>query len=125
MSTFNPVTFDGLSSSITQKESLGSICDAYYHKDIIANILSVSVITSMGHILAYDSTADLFSISHPGGLSIFTRRDNGVYVCNFGHPHVFVSTISEIESQYTKREINEARTARDFQRRLASPPDTR
>ena len=46
----------------------------------------------------YDNTADLFSICHPGGLSIFTRRDNGLYVCNFGYPHVFVSTISEKES---------------------------
>ena len=57
----------GLSGSIdiTQKGSLGSICDPYYHKDIIANILSVSAITSMGHIIAYDNTADSFSISHP------------------------------------------------------------
>ena len=38
---------------------------------------------------------------------------------------VFVSTVSEMESQYTKREIAEARTARDFQRRLASPPNTK
>ena len=30
-----------------------------------------------------------------------------------------------MESQYTKREITKAWTARDFQRRLASPPDTR
>ena len=125
MSTCNPVTFDGLSGSINiaQKGSLGSICDAYHHKDIIANILSVSAITSQGHILAYDNIADSFSISHPEGLSIFTRRDNGLYVCNFGYPHAFVSTVNEIKSQYTKREINEARTARDFQRRLASPPD--
>ena len=127
MSTCNPVTFDGLSGSIntTQKGSLGSICDAYCHKDIIANILSVSAITSQGHILAYDNTADSFFISHPGGLSAFTRRDNGLYVCNFGYPHVFVSTVSEMESQYTKREITEAWTARDFQRRLESPPDTK
>ena len=117
----------GLSGSIdiTQKGSLGSICDPYYHKDIIANILSVSAITSMGHIIAYDNTADSFSISHQGGLSIFTRRDSGLYVCNFDYAHIFVSTVSEIESQYTKREIKESRTARDFQRRLASPPDTK
>ena len=127
MSACNPVTFDRLSGSIniTQKGSLGSICDAYYHKDIIANILSVSANTNQGHILAYDNTADSFSRSHPGGLSIFTRRDNGLYVCNFGYSHVFVSTVSEMESQYTKREIAEARTARDFQRRLASPPNTK
>ena len=67
MSTCNPVTFDG-SLNITQKGSLGSICDAYYHKDIIANILSVSAITSQGHIHAYDNTADSFFISYPGGL---------------------------------------------------------
>ena len=67
MSTCNPVTFDGLSGSINIR-SLGSICDAYYHTDFIANILSVSAITSQGHIHAYDNTADSFSISYPGGL---------------------------------------------------------
>ena len=41
---------------------------------------------SQGHILAYDNTADSFSISHPGGLSIFTRRDNGLmYVTSVTH----------------------------------------
>ena len=81
--------------------------------------------TNFLSVLAYDDAADSFSISHPGGLSIFTRRDKGLFVCNFGYPHVFVSTVSKIESQYTKREIKEARIARDFQRRLASPPDTK
>ena len=118
MSTCNPVTFDGLSGSnnITQKGSSGSICDAYYHKDIIAKILSVSAITSQGHILGYENTVThSVSLSHPGGLSIFTRRDNGLYELNFGNSNVFVSSFSEIESQYTKREINEAKTARNFQ----------
>ena len=81
--------------------------------------------TNILSVLAYDNAADSFSMSHPGGLSIFTRRDKGLYVCNFGYPHVFVSTVSKIESRYTKREIKEARIARDFQRRLASPPDTK
>ena len=41
-----PIIFDGLSGSVSirQKESLGSICDAYDHKDCIANMLSVSAI---------------------------------------------------------------------------------
>ena len=104
---------------------LGSICDAYYHKDIIANILSVSAIARQGRILTYYITAHSFSISHPGGLSMFTRRDNRLYVCNFDYPHDFVSSVSGMESQYIKREINEARTARNFQRRLASTPDTK
>ena len=56
---------------------------------------------------------------------MFTRRDNGLYVCNFDYPHDFVSSVSGMESQYIKREINEARTARNFQRRLASTPDTK
>ena len=49
----NPAIFDGLSGSIniTQRGSLGSICEAYYHEDIIANILSVLAIRSEGHTL--------------------------------------------------------------------------
>ena len=62
----NPVTFDGLSGSIniTQKGSLGSICEAYYHKDIIANILSVSAIRSEGHTLEYENESDSFFLSY-------------------------------------------------------------
>ena len=68
-----PVTFDGLSGSIniTQKGSLGSICEAYYHKDIIANILSVSAIRSQGHTLEYENESDSFFLSYSCGQSIF------------------------------------------------------
>ena len=81
-----PVIFDGLSGSIsiTQRGSLGTICDAYYHKDIIANILSVSAIKNEGHTLGYENNSDSFYLSHPCGQAIFTRHDNGLYVCNFG-----------------------------------------
>ena len=81
-----PVNFDGLSGSIsiTQRGSLGTICDAYYHKDIIANILSVSAIKNEGHPLGYENDSDSFYLSHPCGQAIFTRRDNSLYVCNFG-----------------------------------------
>ena len=110
MSTCNPITFDGLSGSIniTHKGSLGSICDAYYHKDIIAKILSVSAITSQGHILGYENTADSFCLPQSS-----RRRNNGLYTLNFGNSNVFVSSFPEIESQYTKSEINEAKTARN------------
>ena len=105
-----PVIFDGLSGSIsiTQRESLGTICDAYYHKDIIANILSVSTIKSEGHTLGYENDSDSFYLSHPCGQAIFTRRDNGLYVCNFSPSNVFVSTVFYLESQYTKGEVQEA-----------------
>ena len=120
-----PVIFDGLSGSIsiTQRGSLGTICDAYYHKDNIANILSVSAIKNEGYTLGYENDSDSFYLSHPCGQAIFTRHDNGLYVCNFGPSNVFVSTVSDLESQYTKREVQEAQAARDLQRRLAAPPD--
>ena len=53
-----PVIFDGLSGSIsiTQRGPLGTICEAYYHKDIVTNILSVSAIKNEGHILGYESS---------------------------------------------------------------------
>ena len=127
LTSCNPVIFDGLSGSIniTQKGSLGSICEAYYHKDIIANILSVSALKNEGHKLAYENESDSFYLHYSCGQCIFTRRDNGLYVCNFGPSNVFVSTVSDLESKYTKREVQEAQAARDLQRRLAAPPDTK
>ena len=89
----------------------------------LANILSVSAIKNEGHTLGYENDSDSFYLSHPCGQAIFTRRDNGLYVCNFGPSNVFVSTVSDLESQYTKREVQEAQAARDLQRRLAAPPD--
>ena len=91
ISTCNPVTFDRLSGSIniTQTGSLGNICDTYYHRDMIANIVSESAITSQGYTLTYDTNADLSTLNHLGDLSTFTRRDNGLHVCNSGHPHVY------------------------------------
>ena len=52
-----------------------------------------------------------------------TRRDNDLYVCNFAPSNVFVSTVSDLESQYTKREVQEAQAARNLQCRLAAPTD--
>ena len=92
-------------------------------KDIIANILSVSAIKNEGYTLGYENDSDSFYLSHPCGQAIFTRRDNGLYVSNFGPSNVFVSTVSDLESQYAKREVQEAQAARDLQRRLAAPPD--
>ena len=107
LTSCHPVTFDGLSGSIniTQKGSLGSICEAYYHKDIIANILSVSAIRSQGHTLEYENESDSFFLSYSCGQSIFTRRDNGLYVCNFGPSNGFVSTVSDLKSKYTLYKI--------------------
>ena len=105
LTSCNPVIFDGLSGSIniTQKGSLGSKCEAYYHKDIIANILSVSAIRNEGHTLEYENESDSFSVSYSCGQSIFTRRDNGLHVSNFGPSNVFVSTVSDLESKYSTR----------------------
>ena len=62
MTSCNPAIFDGLSGSIniTQRGSLGSICEAYYHEDIIANILSVLAIRSKGHTLEHENESDSF-----------------------------------------------------------------
>ena len=114
LTSCNPVIFDGLSGSIniTQKGSLGSKCEAYYHKDIIANILSVSAIRNEGHTLEYENESDSFSLSCSYGQFVFTRRDNGHYVCrrdnghyvsNLGPSNVFVSTVSDLESKCSTR----------------------
>ena len=75
-----PFILDGLSGSIniTQKGSLGSICDAYYHKDMI------SAIKSDGRPLGNENDSDSFHLSHSCGQAIITRRDNGLCVVGAG-----------------------------------------
>ena len=120
-----PVTFDGLAGTLTtsRKGSLGGICDAYFHPRAGANILSLSAAKSRGHTVSYYNENDCFHLLHGVTTCTFNRRRNGLYACDFANKTVIVSTVAENESHYSKREIQQARAARDLQRRLGSPPD--
>lgn len=65
------------------------------------------------------------SLSHTEGCSSgsYTERTASTYTT---HDHTcLVSTVAENKAQYNRREVSQARNARQLQRRLADPPDTK
>lgn len=125
--TKRPVTFGGISGSITT-DQLGQICDlcpAYFHPKSPANIISFSQLAKEGHEISFNGH-DIFSVKTNSHTYKFTRHSNGLYV----HPgsndnSILISTVSDNESQYTKREVARAKEARSLQQRLANPPDNK
>ena len=124
-----PVTFDGLHGNleVRQTGSLLGICKAYYHPEAVANILSFSQLKDLGHNIMYNQESDEFILRFNQGVCSFTRRQNGLYVCDvLPEPHstVMINTVASNESNYTTREIKQAKAARDLQRRLGNPTDS-
>ena len=56
------MTFDGLQGALTasQSGSLLGICQAYYHPDAVANIISFSQVKDLDLEIAYNGTDDEF-----------------------------------------------------------------
>ena len=84
----------------------------------------------MGHSITYDAgecpNDDSFTVTHGGGQYRFAHRADGLYVHDTRQEHTcLVTTVTENESQYSKREVSQARDARQLQRRLANPPDAK
>ena len=97
-----------------------------FSKDAIANILALSRIEK-------DKT---MKIKYKQGIGFqfttindftynFNLIDHGKYACNFKKEieleQIYLSTIAENESAYSKREINNAKIARQLQKRLGYP----
>ena len=124
-----PTTFDGLSGTLTVTSSgnLLGICDAFYHPDAVANIVSLSQLRDLGHDVTYSTSTDEFILSYNLGVCSFSRRENGLYVCDIpisATRTAMVTTVTDNESQYSIRDVKSARLARDLQRRLGNPTDT-
>ena len=125
----SPTTFDGLSGTLTVTTSgdLLGICEAYFHADAVANIVSLSQLRDLGHDVSYNCSTDEFILSYRHGVCSFSRRENGLYVCDVpasATRTAMVTTVSDNESHYSIRDVKRARSARDLQRRLGNPTDT-
>ena len=126
------VSFDGI-SGVLSTDTVGDfygLCKVHIHKDAIANILSFSQLRKMGHSITYDQGEcpddDSFAIAYRGMQLRFSHRSDGLYVHDTRHDHTcLVATVAENEAQYSKREVSQARDARQLQRRLANPPDAK
>ena len=126
------VRFDGLAGvlPISQIGDLDQLCSAYYSPHAVANIISFSQLRENGHTITYDSgfgpTTDSFTVRTPRTMYVFSMRPNGLYVCDIDdHRTVAVTTIAENESRFTRREVLQARAARDLSRRMGHPPDSK
>ena len=126
------VRFDGLAGvlPISQIGDLDQLCSAYYSPEAVANIISFSQLRENGHVITYNSgqglTSDSFTVSTPHRTYVFSMRHNGLYVCDLdNHQTAAITTITENESKFTKREVLQARLARDFSRRMGHPPDSK
>ena len=126
------VSFDGI-SGVLSTDTVGDfygLCKVHIHKDAIANILSFSQLRKMGHSISYDQGElpddDSFTIEHRWIQLRFSHRADGLYVHDTRQDHTcFVTAVAENEAQYSKREVSQARYARQLQRRLANPPDAK
>jgi hypothetical protein len=126
------VSFDRISGVLSTSTigDYGGICKVHIHKDAIANILSFSQLRQLGHSIIYDEGErpddDSFTILHQGGRIRFTHRADGLYVHDTRQAHTcLIPTVAENEARYSKREVSQARDARQLQRRLANPPDAK
>jgi hypothetical protein len=95
-----------------------------YCKDAIANILSLSKIEELFKVI-YDQQYGFTVIANDGTKYVFQRLSDGIYACDFSHvkqkildESILVTTVTENESKFSKREVSAARTARAFQKRL-------
>ena len=73
----------------------------------------------------YKGTNDEFVFTFGMGTCSFTRRANGLYICDIQSTALaLVTTVFENEAHLTSRELRETREARDLQRRLGNPTDS-
>ena len=90
----------------------------------MANILTFSQLKDLGSNISYNPTTDEFLLRLAFGVYSFSRRDNGLYICDVNPtPTALVTTVTENERQYTIREVKQAKAAKDLQRRLGNPTD--
>ena len=124
------ITFTGIGGSInvTQQGDFGLFGTVAYDKRATFNVLSVdslpktSVVTydhaDRCHTIAIDGKIYDFKVPY-GKKGLPVRRFP--YVNQSNVSHILVNTVAQNESMYTKREVEEAKQARELYRMLAYP----
>ena len=120
-------TFTGIGGSInvTQQGDFGVFGTVAFDKRATFDVLSVdslpktSVVTydhaDRCHTIAMDGKTDDFKIPY-GKKGLPVRRFP--YVNQSSVSHILIDTVAQNESMYTKREVEEAKQAREFYRML-------
>ena len=130
--TAERVTFDGISGVLSTDKvgELSGICQVHLHPEAIANILSFPQLREVGHSITYHEGAnpedDSFTLDHGSGQLRFTKASRGLYVHDTkAAQRCLVTTVADNESRHSKREVAQAREARQLQERMANPPDAK
>ena len=127
-----PVRIDGIGGHLVISE-VGDLPDfgtVYHHSDALANVLCFADVEDNGKIL-YSQRDSSFNVTIRGHRYQFKRVKSGgarkLYACDMRQHAcerlgmVNVTTVSGNEALYTKREVGDARRARDLSRRLGYP----
>jgi hypothetical protein len=106
----------------------------YYSEHASANILSFASQINAGADIDYDKALDRFTLTpaHSRNTYVFGRKDvegseGRFYVCDLRSmvyncsEHAFIQTVSENLGKFSRREVEQARAARDMLARLGFP----
>jgi len=127
-----PVRVDGIGGSmiIDQQGDLPDFGTVYHDPNALANVVSFAMVEDAGTI-KYIQGMSTFDVHISGKHYSFSRlrtgRGRNLYACDLRqHSHgrfgvVCVTTVTENEALFTKREVGDARKARDLSRRLGYP----
>jgi hypothetical protein len=97
--------------------------DVWFHPNAITNILSLKNVRNKFHV-TYDSQGNSAFIVHkPNGIDVhFIMHTDGLHYHDTKNRQLTMVSTVESESQgYSKRQIEQAKTARDFQAKVGHP----
>ena len=93
-----------------------------------ANILSKARLRDAGNTVSYNPSSDVYHLHGHHRSYTFSRKmlSNGLrsshYACDMANTdHTFVTTVADNMRQYTKREVEQAKIARELMARLGYP----
>lgn len=115
------VNKDAPGLKISKKGQFSDIGEVAQSDGAVANILSQAQMVERGHRVSYDSDEDEYTLTTPRHIRVFSRKllPEG-YKSRF-YTHILVNTVQDNLRRYTTREVNQAKKAKELQRRLGFP----
>jgi hypothetical protein len=125
--TEDSMTVHGNGGALTtqHKAHVKNYGDVWFHSKALTNILSLKNARDKYHV-TYDSLSDgAFKVHKPNGVDVhFVMHADGLHyhdTKNRQFPMPMVSTVKEESEGFSKRQIEQAKTARDFQAKVGHP----
>jgi hypothetical protein len=123
--TDDTMTLHGNGGDLTtnKKAHIKNYGDAWFHSDAITNILSLKNVKSKFQV-TYDSEGEgAFIIHKPDGVDVqFTAHADGLHYHDTNHHQLtMVLTVAQESEGFSKKQIAQAKTARDFQTKVGHP----